>query len=99
MLCCTCSPTRMRRVSCRETQRSRRKPRVPGGPFLPLQNEGVRFSSQPIALVLAETFELARHAASLVRLEYSPEPPVTDLRAQRNQSRTAKMRSLLEPPP
>ncbi len=41
----------------------------PGSPFRPLYDDKVQFSGQPVALVLAETFEAARDAASLVELE------------------------------
>ena len=53
----------------------------PGVPFVPLQDNEVRFSFQPVALVLAETFELARYAATLVRIEYEQEAHHTDLEA------------------
>jgi xanthine dehydrogenase YagR molybdenum-binding subunit len=55
----------------------------PGSPFRPLYDDKIKFSGQPIALVVAEEFEIARHAASLVRVEYELEPHVTDLKAQR----------------
>ncbi|MDJ0364684.1 xanthine dehydrogenase family protein molybdopterin-binding subunit [Hymenobacter sp. H14-R3] len=45
---------------------------APGGsPFRPLHNADVLFSMQPVALVVAETFELARYAASVLRIEYA----------------------------
>jgi xanthine dehydrogenase YagR molybdenum-binding subunit len=50
-----------------------------GSPFRPLYNSKVLFNGQPIALVLAETSEIARHAASLVKVKYKPEPHVTDV--------------------
>src|SRR5215813_7685821 len=43
----------------------------PGTPFIPLQDHDVRFSQQPVALVVAETLEIARYAASLVHVEYN----------------------------
>lgn len=52
-------------------------------PFRPLHDDRIRFSAQPIALVVAETPELARHAATLVRVEYERAPHATDLQAQR----------------
>jgi xanthine dehydrogenase YagR molybdenum-binding subunit len=55
-----------------------------GSPFRPLYDAKVRYSGQPVALVVAETFELARHAASLVRIEYEIAPHQTDLRSQRD---------------
>jgi xanthine dehydrogenase YagR molybdenum-binding subunit len=42
------------------------------------------FNGQPIALVVAETSEVARFAASLVRLEYEQEDHVTDVFRQRD---------------
>ncbi|MBS7566222.1 xanthine dehydrogenase family protein molybdopterin-binding subunit [Mucilaginibacter sp. Bleaf8] len=41
-----------------------------GSPFRPFQNNEIQFSLQPIALVVAETYELARYAASLIHFEY-----------------------------
>lgn len=42
----------------------------PGSPFRPLYDSEIHFSGQPLALVVAETLEAARHAASLVSFEY-----------------------------
>ncbi|PQA59645.1 xanthine dehydrogenase family protein molybdopterin-binding subunit [Siphonobacter curvatus] len=55
----------------------------PGSPFRPLHNSEIKFSQQPIALVVAESFELARYAASLVHVEYehSEKPIEAELRA------------------
>ena len=55
-----------------------------GSPFRPLYNDKVAFNGQPLALVVAETSEIARAAASLVRVEYAEEPHVTDLFRQRD---------------
>jgi xanthine dehydrogenase YagR molybdenum-binding subunit len=56
---------------------------APGGkPFRPLYDDRVRFSFQPIALVVAEEPEVARFAASLVRVEYEPEEHETDFARQ-----------------
>jgi len=41
----------------------------PGSPFRPLQDDIVRFSGQPVAVVVADTFEIARYAATLVKVE------------------------------
>jgi xanthine dehydrogenase YagR molybdenum-binding subunit len=49
-----------------------------GSPFRPLYDERILFSGQPIALVVAEEWEIARFAASLIRVEYQQQPPVTD---------------------
>jgi xanthine dehydrogenase YagR molybdenum-binding subunit len=54
-----------------------------GAPFRPLYDARILFSGQPVALVLAEGWETARLAASLVRVEYKQEAHVTDLHRQR----------------
>src|SRR5712672_3262667 len=54
-----------------------------GSPFRPLYDDRIMFSGQPIALVLAEDWETARYAASLVRIEYEKQEFVTDLNKQR----------------
>ena len=57
-----------------------------GSPFRPLYDDKIMFSGQPIALVLAEEWEIARYAASLVRIEYEADTHVTDLYAQRDEA-------------
>jgi xanthine dehydrogenase YagR molybdenum-binding subunit len=44
----------------------------------PLQSDRVFFNGQPIALVVAESYEQARHAARLVKATYETEPHNTD---------------------
>src|SRR4030081_1951730 len=61
-----------------------------GSPFRPLYDDKIRFSGQPIALVLAEEWEIARYAASLVRIEYEKQLFVTDLYKQRDQAFVVK---------
>lgn len=60
-----------------------------GSPFRPLFNERIRYSGQPVAVVVADTLELARHAASLVRIEYQQQPHETDLRQALDRSHAA----------
>ena len=55
-----------------------------GSPFRPLYDDRILFSGQPIALVVAEEPEIARFAASLVRVEYDEEAHVTDVYRQRD---------------
>ncbi len=57
-----------------------------GSPFRPLYDDKIMFSGQPIALVLAEEWEIAKYAASLVRIEYEKEAFATDLYNQRDQA-------------
>ena len=57
----------------------------PGGkPFRPLYDDRIWFNGQPIAVVIAEEPEIARFAASLVRIEYAEDPHVTDVYRQRD---------------
>lgn len=56
---------------------------VPGSPFRPLYDNEIRYNGQPIALVVAEEFELARYAARLVHVAYAPAAHATDLQAER----------------
>src|SRR5262245_24968584 len=70
----------------------------PGSPFRPLQDDVIRFNGQPIALVVAETFELARYAASLVRVEYDAETHETNLKEKQNDARPPQPREFLAPP-
>ena len=55
-----------------------------GAPFRPLYDERIMFNGQPIALVVAETLEVARFAASLVRAEYEAEPHATDVHREKH---------------
>jgi xanthine dehydrogenase YagR molybdenum-binding subunit len=56
---------------------------APGGsPFRPLRDATIDYSAQPVALAVAETFELARYAASLVEVEYERAAHATDPDAQ-----------------
>src|SRR5258708_694904 len=57
-----------------------------GSPFRPLHDDKILFSGQPIALVLAEEWEIARFAASLVRVEYEKQAHSTDLFARRDRA-------------
>ena len=61
-----------------------------GSPFRPLYDDKIVFSGQPVALVLAEEWEIARFAATLVRVEYEREAFVTDLHAQRDKAFVVK---------
>ncbi len=61
-----------------------------GSPCRPLYDDKILFSGQPVALVVAEEFEIARFAASLVRVEYERKPHVTDFDAQRERGAISK---------
>jgi xanthine dehydrogenase YagR molybdenum-binding subunit len=47
-----------------------------------LQDDVVHYQNQPIAVVVAGTFEQARDAAPLVQVQYDSVPPLTDMEAQ-----------------
>ena len=57
-----------------------------GAPFRPLYDNRIMFNGQPIGLVVAETSEIARFAASLVRVGYDQEAHVTNVYRQRDQA-------------
>ena len=73
----------------------------PGSPFRPLQNAEIKYNGQPIALVVAETFELARYAASIMKVSYEEQSYVTDLNQNKHKARDPKMgvATLLKPLP
>ncbi|WP_326759004.1 xanthine dehydrogenase family protein molybdopterin-binding subunit [Streptomyces phaeochromogenes] len=52
---------------------------LPGERLRVFQDDQVRFHGQPVAVVVATTLEAAQHAASLVKVDYDAEQPVTDL--------------------
>ena len=61
-----------------------------GSPFRPLYDSRIMFSGQPIALVVAETSEIARFAASLVRVEYETDGHITDVYRRREAATPVK---------
>jgi xanthine dehydrogenase YagR molybdenum-binding subunit len=73
---------------------------APGSLFVPLQSNEIKFSLQPVALVLADNFELARYAASLVRIEYERAAHTTDFDVARAGAYVPpKSRPVIPPPP
>ena len=73
----------------------------PGTVFRPLKNNEIKYNGQPIALVVAETFEMARYAATKVKLAYTEEEFETDMEANIAKARKPQMgmASMLKPPP
>ncbi len=55
--------------------------------FRALQSDRIYFNAQPVALVVAETYEQARYAARLVKVSYNAEKPSTDTEAVRERAR------------
>jgi xanthine dehydrogenase YagR molybdenum-binding subunit len=68
----------------------------PGSPFRPLYDDKILYSAQPVALVVADTFELARYAATLVRVEYERAAHGTDLAEKRSEAYAPKEREGIE---
>ena len=58
--------------------------------FRALQSDRIRFNRQPVALVVAETYEQARYAARLVQATYATEPHETDTEALRGKARPTR---------
>lgn len=54
------------------------KTQLKSSAFTALQSEKILFSGQPIALVVAETFEQARFASRLIKVTYAEEKAVTE---------------------
>ena len=74
-----------------------------GSPFRPLYDSRIMFNGQPIALVVAETSEIARFAASLVRVEYEKDAHITDVYRRREAATPVKpptnpLEALFTPP-
>src|SRR5215216_3321267 len=55
--------------------------------FRALHSERIYFNRQPVALVVAETYEQARYASRLVKVSYNTEKHVTDTEAVRERAR------------
>jgi xanthine dehydrogenase YagR molybdenum-binding subunit len=64
-----------------------RPTREPDKSFRALQSDRIFFNGQPVALVVAETYEQARYAARLVKVSYDAEQHVTDTEAVRGRAR------------
>jgi xanthine dehydrogenase YagR molybdenum-binding subunit len=64
-----------------------------------LQSSDVRYNGEPIAVVIADTFEQATHAASLVRVNYQAETAALDMQQELPHARpyTQKILGQFEP--
>lgn len=73
----------------------------PGTVFKPLKDDEIKHNGQPIALVVAETFEMARFAVTKIKVHYETEDFNTDLEANAGKAREPKkgLASMLKPPP
>ncbi len=61
-----------------------------GSPFRPLYDDSIKFNDQPIALVVAEDWETAKFAATLLDVAYQEEPFATNLKAERESATEAQ---------
>ncbi|WP_378733739.1 xanthine dehydrogenase family protein molybdopterin-binding subunit [Nocardia brasiliensis] len=52
---------------------------APGQTFFPMQDTRIHYFGQPIAVVVADTFEVAQHAARLVEATYDAQPALVRL--------------------
>ncbi len=73
----------------------------PGTVFKPLKDDEVMFNGQPIALVVAETFEAARQAAAMVTVNYDRAAFLTSLNDNIKKTHKPKtgLATALKPPP
>ncbi|MFD1912202.1 xanthine dehydrogenase family protein molybdopterin-binding subunit [Halodurantibacterium flavum] len=69
----------------------------PGTHFRPLYDDRVHWSGQPIALVVAEDFETARHAAGMIGVTYESEPHEADLYRAAGNAHVPRQRSSINP--
>ena len=75
--------------------------KIPGEPFKAFHDDTVMFNAQPIAVVVAETFEAARFAASLVEVAYEAEPHNIDFETSLEEKfypKPSKRRDTFHPP-
>lgn len=73
----------------------------PGDHFKPLHDDRIWFNGQPIALVVADSLEAARYAASVIRVEYESTASATDLLTHLDSARPPKkgLATFLKPGP
>jgi xanthine dehydrogenase YagR molybdenum-binding subunit len=65
---------------------------------LPLQDAVVHHSGQHLGVVIADTLERAKYAASLVRVEYEAHSPLTQMERERNNAVVPKVKVAGKPP-
>lgn len=61
-----------------------------GENILPFQSNVIRFNGQMIAVVIAETYEQARYAATLVKTNYKTEIPLVEMEKCRDSAKKPK---------
>lgn len=73
-----------------ETGRDPSKPPTKGGPLKLFYDEKIWFNGQPVAMVIADSFERATHAAGLVKVQYTKESYQTDTMKAMDKATTPK---------
>jgi xanthine dehydrogenase YagR molybdenum-binding subunit len=73
-----------------QTGRNPAKPTTAGGPLRIFYDNQILFNGHPIALVVADTFERATYAASLIKATYNAEPHKTDMEHNMDHAATPK---------
>ncbi|MDB5246848.1 MAG: aldehyde oxidase and xanthine dehydrogenase molybdopterin binding protein [Segetibacter sp.] len=66
------------------------KPPTGGEPFRVFQNARIYFAGQPIAIVIADTYERAIHAATLVKTAYNRDEHQTSVEANKDKAALPK---------
>lgn len=69
----------------------------PGQRLLPMQNDRIFYNGQYVGVVIAETFEQAQYAASLVKVKYAEEKPTTDMERHKDKAFKAPNQAGQEP--
>jgi xanthine dehydrogenase YagR molybdenum-binding subunit len=64
---------------------------APGESFFPMQDEVIHYAGQPVAIVIADSVERARWAASLVGVSYERTPSITTIDEGRDGAAEAQM--------
>ena len=73
-----------------ERSRGRRSQGFPSEERTPLADDEIHYAGQYVALVVAQTIEQARHAASFVRVSYAPEEPLLTMEAAEHKAKKPK---------
>ncbi|HTU73834.1 MAG TPA: xanthine dehydrogenase family protein molybdopterin-binding subunit [Trebonia sp.] len=64
---------------------------APGETFFPMQDDVIHYAGQPVAIVVADTLERARSAASMVGVHYARTPSVTTIAQGRDRAYQPEM--------
>ncbi|MCB2408415.1 xanthine dehydrogenase family protein molybdopterin-binding subunit [Hymenobacter lucidus] len=73
-------------VPAYQDAKANNNPRLAGQEIRIFYDDQIHFSNQPVALAIADTLERAQHAATLVRVQYEPVSPKTDLTQHRSRA-------------